>query len=186
MKVVVAVTGASGALYAKQLLLELKAQKIEACVIPSQTSKLVWMEELGEKVSDLGFETMNPANLAAPCASGSAQYDQMVVIPCSMGTLARIAHGVSTDLISRTADVFLKERRRLILVPRETPYNLIHVENMRTLLLAGATILPATPSFYSKPKSIEELANTVVSRVLDQMEISNTLMERYNGLCRQA
>lgn len=181
MKIVVAITGASGALYAKELLEALRKTEADISVVASDNAKIVWKDELGERFNDLDFRIFTNRDFKAPFASGSALYDQMVIIPCSMGTLGRIAHGVSNDLISRTADVFLKERRKIILVPRDTPYNLIHLENMKTLALAGATILPATPSFYSKPQSVVEVARTVVSRVLDQMGIPNSLMRRYEG-----
>jgi flavin prenyltransferase len=115
----------------------------------------------------------------APFASGSNAFDAMVVVPCSMGTLGRIAHGLSSDVLLRAADVMLKERRKLILVPRETPFNLVHLKNMELLLLAGATILPANPAFYAGATSIGDLVDTVVSRILDHLGISNSLMPRW-------
>ncbi len=178
-KLVIAITGASGAIYAQQLLTALKKTDHEVSIVASDNAKIVWADELGEKLNDCGFKVFSNRDFKAPFASGSAQYDQMVIIPCSMGTLGRIAHGISNDLVSRTADVFLKEKRKLILVPRDTPYNLIHIENMRLAMLAGATMIPATPSFYSKPKTVVEVVNTVVARVLDHMKISNQLMPRY-------
>ncbi len=181
MKLVIAITGASGALYAKELLQALNQSGHEISIIASDNARIVWHEELNENLKDCGFKVFLNRDFTAPFASGSAQYDQMVIIPCSMGMLGRIAHGISNDLISRTADVFLKEKRKLILVPRETPYNLIHIENMRQLILAGATILPATPSFYSKPQTVTEVVRTVVSRVLDQMGISHHLSVRYGN-----
>lgn len=181
MKVVVAITGASGAIYAKELLHALQKADCDISVVASDVAKIVWADELEENLRDLKFKFYGIRDFTAPFASGSALYDRMVVIPCSMGTLGRIAHGFADDLIARTADVFLKEKRKLILVPRETPYHLIHVENMRTLMLAGATIIPATPSFYSKPKTLLEVVHTVVARVLDHMGIPHQLMPRYEG-----
>lgn len=181
LKIVVAITGASGAIYAKLLLDFLKATPHLVEIVASDNARVVWADELGGRLEDCGYKLYSKRDFKAPFASGSAKYDQMIVIPCSMGAMGRIAHGVSDDLITRAADVFLKERRKLVLVPRDTPFSLIHVENMRLLLLAGASILPAIPSYYSKPKNIEELAQTVVSRVLDQMGIENDLMKRYEG-----
>ncbi len=170
-KIVVAVTGASGAIYAKRLLLKLSSlqNQISACsVVFSGTAKQIWTAELGETISVSDwFNVYDKTNFKAPFASGSAKYDTMIIIPASMGTLGRIASGVSNDLVTRAADVMLKERRRLILVPRETPYSLIHLRNMTTLTEAGAIICPASPSFYHNPQTIEELVDTVVDRVLD-------------------
>lgn len=170
-KIIVAVTGASGAIYARVLfdkLRELKNQLEEVGIVFSSNALDIWKYELDE-----GFEPVYPFHMYekddfyAPFASGSARFDTMIVCPCSMGTLGRIAHGVSDDLTTRAADMVLKEKRNLILVPRETPYNLIHLENMKTLTLAGATICPATPSFYSKPETFEQMAETVVDRILN-------------------
>ncbi len=170
-KIVVAVTGASGAIYAKILLdklLEIKDQLAEVAVVFSSNAKDIWKFELNEDFSpESPFRVYEKNDFYAPFASGSSKFDTMIVCPCSMGTLGRIAHGVSDDLITRAADVILKERRKLIVVPRETPYSLIHIENMKLITLAGGVICPATPSFYSKPNSIEELAETVVERVLN-------------------
>jgi len=181
MKIVIAITGASGAIYAKQLLDFIKTTDHTVEVVASDNAKMIWADELGGRLDECGFKIYSKRDFKAPFASGSAKYDQMVIIPCSMGTLGRVAHGVSDDLITRAADVFLKEKRKLILVPRDTPFNLIHIENMHLLYLAGATIVPAIPSFYSKPKTVEEVTNTVVARVLDQMGIENQLMKRYEG-----
>lgn len=181
LKIVVGIAGASGALYAKQLLDFLKTTDHFVEIVASDNAKIVWADELGSRLEDCGFKVYSKKNFKAPFASGSAKYDQMVIIPCSMGTLGRIAHGISDDLMTRAADVFLKEKRKLILVPRDTPLNLIHIENMKLLMLAGASIIPAVPSFYSKPKSIEEVINTVVARVVDQMGIENNLSKRYEG-----
>jgi 4-hydroxy-3-polyprenylbenzoate decarboxylase len=170
-KIVVAITGASGSIYANQLLnklVGLKDQWQELAVVMTENAKLVWKTELENEVYNnyaVKFYTQN--DFFAPFASGSGQYDTMIIIPCSMGTLGRIATGVSSDLITRAADVILKEKRKLICVVRDTPYNLIHIRNMETVTLAGGIICPATPSFYSKPATIEAVANTVVDRVLD-------------------
>ncbi len=170
MKIVVAVTGASGAIYAHLLLKrleELSDQYDRVDLIFSETARPVWKYELPAiNPDDYPFKQYNPDNFFAPMASGSAGYDRMIVIPCTMGTLARIASGDASDLMTRTADVILKERGRLILVTREAPLNLIHLRNMTRITEAGGIICPANPSFYSNPKSIEELANTVVNRAL--------------------
>jgi 4-hydroxy-3-polyprenylbenzoate decarboxylase len=170
-KVVIAVTGASGSIYADLLLRKLKTienQWNELAIVFSDNAKEVWFTELGNNEYDnLDLPIYNKYDFSAPFASGSGKFDTMIIIPCSMGTLGRIATGTSSDLITRAADVVLKERRKLICVARETPYNLIHIKNMETITLAGGIICPATPSFYSQPKTIEEVASTVVDRVLD-------------------
>ena len=170
-KIVVAATGASGALYAKlviEKLLQLKDQWQELSVVMSNNAKQIWKEELdNEEYKNYAVKFFEKNDFNAPFASGSAQYNIMIIVPCSMGTLGRIAHGISDDLITRAADVILKERRKLILVVRETPYSLVHIKNMETITLAGGIVCPATPSFYSKPKTIEALASTVVDRVLE-------------------
>ena len=170
-KIVVAISGASGSIYANLLLtklLKVKEQWSALSVVMSSNAKEVWLTELGNMdYSFEGIKTYDINNFSAPFASGSGNYNTMIIIPCSMGTLGRIASGISGDLISRAADVILKERRKLICVVRETPFNLVHIRNMETITLAGGIICPATPSFYSKPKSIEEVAATVVDRVLD-------------------
>ncbi len=177
-KIVVAITGASGSVYPRLLLsklMNLKEQWDELSVVMTENAKEVWkieLEEEGYKNIPLKFYTQQDFN--APFASGSGQYDTMIIIPCSMGTLGRIASGISNDLITRAADVVLKERRKLICVIRDTPYNLIHIRNMETITLAGGIICPATPSFYSKPTTIESLAATVVDRVLDLAGIDIT------------
>jgi 4-hydroxy-3-polyprenylbenzoate decarboxylase len=170
-KITVAITGASGSVYAKVLLdklLQLKQQWAALDVVMSSNAKEVWRTELGnEDYANYPVRYFDKHDFTAPFASGSAQYNIMIVIPCSMGTLGRIAGGISDDLVTRAADVILKERRKLILVVRDTPYNLIHIRNMETVTLAGGIICPATPSFYSRPATIEEVAATVVDRVLD-------------------
>jgi 4-hydroxy-3-polyprenylbenzoate decarboxylase len=170
-KIVISITGASGSIYAKLLLDKLAAVKeqwAEVSVVMTENAKEVWRTELlNEDYQQLPFRIYTTTDFMAPFASGSGQYNTMIIIPCSMGTLGRIATGISNDLITRAADVILKERRKLICVVRDTPYNLIHIRNMETVTLAGGIICPATPSFYSVPKTIEEVAATVVDRVLD-------------------
>ncbi|MEO6330348.1 MAG: UbiX family flavin prenyltransferase [Ginsengibacter sp.] len=170
-KIVIAITGASGAIYPKLLLdklLTTREQWAELSIVMTENARVVWETELENKeFVSYGITIYNQKDFMAPFASGSAKYDIMIVAPCSMGTLGRIAAGISSDLISRAADVMLKERRKLILVVRETPYNLIHIQNMERVTLAGGIICPATPSFYSKPKTIEDAASTVVDRIID-------------------
>jgi 4-hydroxy-3-polyprenylbenzoate decarboxylase len=170
-KIVVAITGASGSLYASlliQKLLTIRTQWEAVSIVMTKNARTVWETELGnEAYKHLPLAVFETDDFMAPFASGSARYDTMIIIPCSMGTLGRIAGGISTDLISRAADVILKERRKLICVLRDMPYNLIHIRNMETVTLAGGIICPATPSFYSKPTSIEAIAATVVDRVID-------------------
>lgn len=170
-KIIIAITGASGSIYAKCLLdalMELKEQYDCVGIVMSDNAKVVWETELeNTQYSAYPFTFYTKNDFNAPFASGSAKYNIMFVVPCSMGTLGRIAAGISDDLVTRAADVILKEKRKLILVARETPYNLIHIKNMETITLAGGIICPATPSFYSKPKTIEEVAMTVVYRMLD-------------------
>lgn len=170
-KIVVAITGASGSLYVRQLLEKLagiRDQWQDLAIVMTENAKTVWKTELkDEKYATFPFTYYSQQDFHAPFASGSGQYDTMIIIPCSMGTLGRIATGISTDLITRSADVVLKERRKLICVLRDTPYSLIHIRNMETVTLAGGLICPASPSFYSNPATMEELAATVVDRVLD-------------------
>ncbi len=170
MKIAVAVTGASGSVYTKVLLdslVKLQQQVKEIGVVWSDNARTVWQHELGnEHYADYPFKVWDKNDFMAPFASGSAGYDALIICPCSMGTAGRIATGVSNDLITRAADVMLKERRKLICVVRETPYNLVHLRNMTTITEAGGIICPATPSFYSNPATIEEAAYTVIHRVL--------------------
>ena len=176
-KIVLAVTGASGSIYALKLMAKLQQLKNppeEVAVIFSDTAKEIWQAETGQKYSPVfPAKEYNNKTFYAPFASGSSLYDTMIICPASMGTAGRIANGTSDDLIVRTADVMLKERRRLIIVPRETPYSLIHINNMKTLTLAGAIICPATPSFYSNPKTIDDLVMTVVNRIIDLAGFDN-------------
>lgn len=170
-KIVVGITGASGSIYAKVLLEKLsvlKSQVEEVGIVMSDNAKEVWRTELGDNgYEKIKFKIYEKTNFHAPFASGSSDFRTMIVCPCSMGTLARIASGVSNDLITRAADVMLKERRKLILIPRDTPLSLIHINNMKTITEAGGIICPASPSFYSNPKTFEDLASTVIDRVLD-------------------
>jgi 4-hydroxy-3-polyprenylbenzoate decarboxylase len=170
-KIILAITGASGAVYPYRLLWrlhELNAPVEEIAVIFTDTGREIWKTEIGSDFYNEGSaKEYNNSSFFAPFASGSSTYDTMIICPASMGTLGRIANGTSEDLISRSADVMLKERRRLIIVPREAPYNLVHIENMKTLTLAGAIICPASPSFYSNPATIDDLVMTVVERIID-------------------
>jgi flavin prenyltransferase len=169
-KIVIAITGASGSIYGKDILEKLKLYKNEiedAGIIFSNTGKEVWEYEIGKEIKiNKPFKLYKNDDFYAPFASGSAGYDTMIICPCSMGTLGRIANGVSDCLITRAADVMLKEKKRLILVLREAPYSLIHINNMKLVTEAGAIIYPASPSFYGKPKKIDELIGTVTNRVL--------------------
>jgi 4-hydroxy-3-polyprenylbenzoate decarboxylase len=186
MKLVVAVGGASGSIYAKRLLDVLTTTvlsgrapfELEVGLCFSRSGTEVWQHEIGA-VPAYPFRRYELSDFRAPFASGSAGWDAMVVIPCSTGGLARIAHGVSDDLIGRAADVMLKERRKLVLVVRETPLSLIHLENMLAVTRAGAVVMPASPSFYSKPADVDAVLDTVVGRVLDQLGIGNQLAPRW-------
>jgi 4-hydroxy-3-polyprenylbenzoate decarboxylase len=168
-KIVLAIGGSSGSIYAKLLMDKLsQIEDLTVGVVMSDNAILNWEIEIGPfDSSRYPFTFYKKNDFMAPFASGSAKYDTMIICPSSMGLVARITSGISNDLTTRAADVILKERRKLIIVPREAPYNLIHLRNMTSLTEAGATICPATPSFYSQPKSLEEICNTVVDRVLD-------------------
>lgn len=169
-KIILAVTGASGSIYALKLLDKLMCLKNppgEIAVIFSDNAQGIWEHETGQKfIAKAPAKLYNNKDFYVPFASGSSSFDTMIICPASMGILGRIANGTSDDLIARAADVILKERRKLIIVPRETPYNLIHIRNMETLILSGAIVCPATPSFYSKPESIDDLIMTVVERII--------------------
>ncbi len=180
MKILVAITGASGALYAQRLLDNLDPREHEIHVVMSNYAHQVIATELpdGLKLPE-GVQTHGLKSMNAPFASGSNPPDAMVVIPCTMGTMGRIAHGFSEDVLLRAADVVLKEKRKLILVPRETPLSLVHVKNFELLILAGATILPANPIFYTNPKTIVEVIDTVVARVLDHLGVPQKLVARW-------
>jgi 4-hydroxy-3-polyprenylbenzoate decarboxylase len=180
LKIVVAITGASGLLYAQRLLDNLDPARHELHVVLSNYAQVVIAEELPDGLRlPPGATTHSLRSMNAPFASGSNAPDAMVIIPCTMGTLGRIAHGLSEDVLLRAADVVLKERKKLILVPRETPLNLVHVKNFELLILAGATILPANPSFYSRPQTVEQVVDTVVARVLDHLGVEHGLGGRW-------
>ncbi len=189
MKLVVAVAGASGAPYARRLLDFLaangEAHGVSVDLVFTQTGRQVWNQEIGEEPR-YPFEIWKNHDFTAPFASGSALYDAMVVIPCSAGALSRIAYGMSVDLVGRAADVMLKERRKLVLVLRETPISLVHARAMAQVIEAGAFVMPASPSFYSAPKTIDALVDTVVARVLDRLGLPNALMKRWDGLSPRA
>ena len=169
-KIVVAITGASGAIYAKELLDSLEklvSNPDQVLMVMSKVAKEVWEFELENRdYETYPFKMYDYSDFYAPSASGSSDFNTMIVCPCTMGTLGRIAHGVADDLITRSADVMLKERRKLIMVTRESPLSLIHLENMRLITLAGGIILPANPSFYNKPQTIQDVAKTVTNRIL--------------------
>ena len=170
-RVVFGIGGSSGAMYAKQLmdsLVDLNGQWEEIGIVASNNALENWRLEIGEwKPDNYPFQFYGKNDFNAPFASGSAKYETMIICPCSMGLLSRISTGISNDLMTRAADVILKERRKLIIVPREAPYNLIHLRNMTQLTEAGAIICPASPSFYSSPETLTEVVQTVVDRVLD-------------------
>lgn len=190
MRIVLAITGASGAIYAQRLLDFLvnpqppSPDPIELHLIITQHAREIIALELpkGELVvppSVIQYDERD--SMFVPFVSGSAKFDAMVICPASMGMIGRIAHGFSDSTIARAADVFLKERRKLILVPRESPYNLIHLRNMTALTEAGAIIIPASPSFYTTPKTLTELADTIVARILDHLGIEHELMKRWQS-----
>ncbi|TNE86391.1 MAG: UbiX family flavin prenyltransferase [Deltaproteobacteria bacterium] len=186
MKLVVGISGASGAPYADRVLSFLRdhgeEQGIETHIVLSKMGRVVWNHEIGTDPAEYGMPIWLPGDMTAPMASGSAKFDAMVVVPCSGGSLSRIAHGTSSDLLGRAADVMLKERRKLVLVLRETPLSLVHIRNLEAVTLAGAVVLPAVPSFYSMPATKTELIDTVTSRILDQLGVDNELMRRWTGL----
>ena len=180
MRLLIAITGASGTLYAQRLLDNLDPAQHEIHVVLSNYAQQVIAEELpGGLRLPAGVKPHNLKSMNAPFASGSNPPDVMVVIPCTMGTLGRIAHGFSEDALLRAADVVLKEKKKLILVPRETPLNLVHVKNFELLIQAGAMILPANPSFYTRPQTVEQVVDTVVARVLDHLGVANKLVARW-------
>jgi flavin prenyltransferase len=185
VRIVVGVGGASGSPYAKRLLdflaREGPAADVSVDLVFSTTARQIWIHEIGSP-PEYPFPVWKNQDLTAPFASGSARYDAMVIVPCSAAGLARVAHGVSSDLIGRAADVMLKERRRLVLVLRETPISLIHARAIAQVVEAGAFVMPASPSFYSLPRTIDSLVDTVVSRVLDRLGIPNELMRRWSGM----
>jgi 4-hydroxy-3-polyprenylbenzoate decarboxylase len=185
MKLVVAISGASGAPYAKRLLDFLAAEGrghgVSVDLIFTETGKQVWKQEIGAEPS-YPFTVWKNRDFTAPFASGSSDYDGMVIVPCSAGALARIAYGVSLDLVGRAGDVMLKERKKLLLCLRETPLSLVHARAVTAVIEAGAVVMPATPSFYSNPADIGGLVDTVVARLLDRLGIPNDLMKRWEGM----
>lgn len=179
MKCVVAITGASGSIYAQRLLAVLGQSAVETHIILSTHAREVAVCETGGLHLPEGMPVYEDQSMQVPVVSGSARFDAMVIVPCSMGTVGRIAYGYSDSVITRAADVFLKERRRLILVPRETPWNLIQARNIVQVMEAGATVLPAIPSFYGRPATVEEVADTVVARILDHLQVEHDLVQRW-------
>jgi 4-hydroxy-3-polyprenylbenzoate decarboxylase len=184
MKLVLGISGASGAPYAKRLLTHLRTPELAAQVdsvevVLSRTAAQVWELECGGHPRDLDFPTYEGRDYDAPFASGSAKRDAMLILPASMSSIARIAHGVSDDLLTRAADVSLKERRKLIVVPREAPYSAIHLENMLALTRAGAMVLPASPSFYSQPATLDAVLDTVLARIFDHLGVAHSLAKRW-------
>jgi 4-hydroxy-3-polyprenylbenzoate decarboxylase len=188
-KIVVAITGASGAPYARRLLSLLRRRDdVELAACLSQTAPEVWALECGGVLREFLSAGADPAisvwdarDYKAPFASGSAGWHAMVVVPCSMGTAARIAHGISDTLLTRAADVMMKERRTLIVVPRESPLSTVHLENLLSLARAGALVLPAMPSFYGKPATLDDAVDTVVGRVLDHLGLKHDLLRRWGS-----
>ncbi len=181
MKFVIAATGASGAIYLQRLLEQIDCSAHEIHLVMSAHAEQVAAHELDNFKIPSAVSRHPENDLNVPFVSGSARFDAMVIVPCSMATLGRIASGSSDSALLRAADVFLKERRKLILVPRETPWNLIHARNIVTLLEAGAIVLPAIPSFYSRPKSFVDLVDTVVWRILDQIGLPNPRAYRWSA-----
>jgi 4-hydroxy-3-polyprenylbenzoate decarboxylase len=182
-KIVVGITGASGAPYARRLLSVLRDRPdVELGVCASRTAPEVWALECGGDLAEAaGVRVWGVTDYKAPFASGSAGWYAMAVVPCSMGTAARIAHGISDTLLTRAADVMLKEKRSLVVVPRETPLGLVHLENLTALARAGALVLPAMPSFYGKPKTLDDAIDTVVGRVLDHLGLEHDLLRRWGA-----
>jgi 4-hydroxy-3-polyprenylbenzoate decarboxylase len=179
MKLVIAATGASGTIYLQHLLAQIDCAANEVHLVMSGHAKQVAAQEVDQLVVPSGVSEHAENDLNVPFVSGSAPFDAMVIVPCSMATLGRIASGCSDTALLRAADVFLKERRKLILVPRETPWSLIHARNVVTLLEAGAILLPAIPSFYSRPRSVDDVVDTVVWRILDQLGLPNPRAYRW-------
>ena len=173
MKLVLAATGASGTIYLQRLLDQIDTRANEVHLVLSGHAKQVCLQELDKLVIPQGVSEHGDNDLNVPFVSGSARFDAMVIVPCSMATLGRIASGCSDTALLRAADVFLKERRKLVIVPRETPWSLIHARNVVALIEAGAVLLPAVPSFYSRPSSVEAVVDTVVWRILDQLGLPN-------------
>jgi flavin prenyltransferase len=179
VKLVIAATGASGTIYLQRLLEQIDCRGNEVHLVMSAHAKQVAAQEMDKFKFPAGILEHAENDLNVPFVSGSAKFDAMVVVPCSMATLGRIASGSSDSALLRAADVFLKEQRKLVLVPRETPWNLIHARNVVTLLEAGAVVLPAIPSFYSRPTSLDDVVDTVVWRILDQIGLPSARAYRW-------
>ncbi len=179
MKLVIAATGASGAIYLQRLLAQIDCKAHEVHLVMSGYARAVAKQELVDFRIPPEVSRHSESDMNVPFVSGSSRFDAMVIVPCSMATLGRIASGCSDSVLLRAADVFLKERRKLILVPRETPWNLIHARNVVTLLEAGAIVLPAIPSFYSRPNSVTAIVDTVVWRILDQIGLPSPRAYRW-------
>jgi flavin prenyltransferase len=179
MKLVIAATGASGTIYLQRLLAQIDCAAHDVHLLMSGYASKVARQELDDFKIPHNVSQHSANDMNVPFVSGSARFDAMVIVPCSMATLGRIASGSSDSALLRAADVFLKERRKLILVPRETPWNLIHARNVVTLLEAGAIVLPAIPSFYSRPGSLTEVVDTVVWRILDQIGLPSPRAYRW-------
>lgn len=173
MKILLGISGASGAIYAKKIIEYFSNNKEnELSLIFTDTAKKVWEYEINDfQMKDISFEIYENDDFFTPAASGSSDFEAMIVCPCSMGTMAKIANGIADNLLTRAADVMLKENKRLVIVPREMPYNLIHISNMKKLMEAGAKICPASPSFYQKPQTIDELVVSVVQKILNLVDI---------------
>jgi 4-hydroxy-3-polyprenylbenzoate decarboxylase len=181
MKIILGITGASGAIYAKKIIEILQEIKIQdVAVIFTDAGKQVWNYEIENlPIENIPFKIYENDNFFVPFASGASDYNTMIICPCSMGTMAKIANGIADNLLTRSADVILKENKKLIIVPRETPLNLIHIENMKKLKLAGADIFPASPNFYSKPKTVNDLTSYIAKRILNLAQI-NTNFQSWN------
>ena len=184
-RIVIGISGASGAPYAERLLEVLTsselAARVQLSVVLSATAQQVWDHECTTPIATFGMQVFGGRDYGAPFASGSSAPDAMVIVPASMSTVARVAHGISDNLLTRAADVVLKERKRLIVVPRETPYSESHLKNLLALTQLGALVMPASPSFYGKPSSVRELLDTVIGRLLDHLELPHTLSRRWGG-----
>jgi 4-hydroxy-3-polyprenylbenzoate decarboxylase len=182
-RIVLGLSGASGAPYARRLIEVLQrsdfAASLELSLVLSRTAETVWQHECGCSPRALGLPCYDGRDYAAPFASGSSAPDAMAIIPASMSSIARIAHGISDDLLTRAADVVLKERHTLLVMPREAPYSAIHLENMLALTRAGAIVVPASPSFYGRPHTLQDAIDSVLSRVLDQLGLPNALAKRW-------
>lgn len=185
MRIVVGISGASGAPYAKRLLEVLTSAPLAAStsvsLVLSATADQVWQHECEGDVRDFGLPLFDGRDYSAPFASGSSAPDAMVIVPASMSSVAKVAHGISDNLLTRAADVAIKERKRLIMVPRETPYSEVHLSNLLALTRMGVLIMPASPSFYGKPASITELLDTVVGRICDHLALPHQLTRRWGG-----